>query len=211
MEAPKESTCGYSLHFLRACSWARAVADQRALARLADIWGESGAGARMLKPHWVRDVIADCSRSGVAPFHKQWGSYDNNPLVVEKGMTAREARAIDAEGKGGGLVDGKLVREFPESELKVPKGIWRAARKRIVPGVYVCGRGSAMRVEVTDHNMRKPAPVVYPSGQRLTGVRLEAVALAATGALRELPRTPDRLASASNQPSPIAIAHNAYC
>jgi len=41
------------------------------------------------------------------PFHKQWGSYDNNPLVVEKGMTAREARAIDAEGKGGGLVDGK--------------------------------------------------------------------------------------------------------
>ena len=27
-------------------------------------------------------------------------------------MTAREAREIDAEGKGGGLVDGKLVREF---------------------------------------------------------------------------------------------------
>jgi protein gp37 len=76
--------------------------------------GESGADARTLRPHWVRDVIADCRRFGVAPFHKQWGSYHNNPLVVEKGMTAREAREIDAEGKGGGLVDGKLVREFPD-------------------------------------------------------------------------------------------------
>lgn len=76
--------------------------------------GESGAGARTLRPQWIRDVIADCRRFGVAPFHKQWESYDNNPLVVEKGMTAREAPAVDVEGKGGGLVDGKLVREFPD-------------------------------------------------------------------------------------------------
>jgi hypothetical protein len=54
--------------------------------------GESGAGARTLRPQWVRDVIADCRRFGVAPFHKQWGSYHNNPLVVEKGMTVHEAR-----------------------------------------------------------------------------------------------------------------------
>jgi protein gp37 len=40
--------------------------------------GESGAGARPLKPQWVRDVIADCRRFGVAPFHKQWGSYQGN-------------------------------------------------------------------------------------------------------------------------------------
>ncbi|MCK1546749.1 phage Gp37/Gp68 family protein [Bradyrhizobium sp. 160] len=76
--------------------------------------GESGAGARTLRPRWVRDIIADCRRSGVAPFHKQWGCYESNPLVVEKGMTVREARAVDTEGKGGGLVDGKLVREFPD-------------------------------------------------------------------------------------------------
>jgi hypothetical protein len=31
-------------------------------------------------------------------------------------MTAREAGKIDAEGKGGGLVDGKLVREFPDRD-----------------------------------------------------------------------------------------------
>jgi hypothetical protein len=59
-------------------------------------------------------LVKDATVTGVAPFHKQWGSYNNNPLVVEKGMTVGEARAIDTEGKGGGLVDGKLVREFPE-------------------------------------------------------------------------------------------------
>jgi hypothetical protein len=66
-----------------------------------------------MKPRWVRDVIADCRRHGVAPFHKQWGSYWNNPLVMEQGMSIDEAKALDKFGKGGGLVDGKLVREFP--------------------------------------------------------------------------------------------------
>ena len=75
--------------------------------------GESGAGARSLEPRWVREIVADCTRLGVAPFHKQWGSYHNNPLVLEQGMPVREARRLDAEGKGGGLLDGILVREFP--------------------------------------------------------------------------------------------------
>ncbi len=75
--------------------------------------GESGGGARPLDPQWLRDVIADCRLRGVAPFHKQWGSYQNNPLVVEEGMSAEEAKRADNCGKGGGLVDGELVREFP--------------------------------------------------------------------------------------------------
>ena len=75
--------------------------------------GESGGGARPLDPQWVRDVIADCRRSGVTPFHKQWGSYRSNPLVVEKGMSIKDAKALDNFGKGGGLVDGKLIREYP--------------------------------------------------------------------------------------------------
>ena len=62
-----------------------------------------GSGCyRRLPPFWCCAI------------HKQWGSYHNNPLVVEKGMTDREAREIDAEGKGAGLVDGELVREFPD-------------------------------------------------------------------------------------------------
>jgi protein gp37 len=76
--------------------------------------GGSGAGARALDPQWIRDIVADCRRFGVAPFHKQWGAYHSNPLVVEQGMTVSEAREIDAEGKGGGLVDSKLIREFPD-------------------------------------------------------------------------------------------------
>jgi protein gp37 len=75
--------------------------------------GESGGGARPVKPQWVRDVIADCRRSGIAPFHKQWGSYRNNPLVVEQGLSTKQAERLDKFGKGGGLVDGELVREFP--------------------------------------------------------------------------------------------------
>jgi protein gp37 len=78
--------------------------------------GESGPGARRAEPKWVRNIVADCRRVGVAPFHKQWGTYASNPLVVEDGLTAAEAERIDRNGKGGGLVDGELVREFPSWE-----------------------------------------------------------------------------------------------
>jgi protein gp37 len=75
--------------------------------------GESGAGARVLKPNWIRDIIAECRYLGVRPFFKQWGTYQNNPLVSEHGMPTAKAKARDAAGKGGGMIDGKLVRRFP--------------------------------------------------------------------------------------------------
>ena len=75
--------------------------------------GESGGGARQLDPQWVRDIIADCQNRDVAPFHKQWGTYKSNPLVAKQGLSIKEAKRIDPFGKGGGLVDGCLVREFP--------------------------------------------------------------------------------------------------
>jgi protein gp37 len=75
--------------------------------------GESGGGARQLDPQWIRDIIADCRRKGVVPFHKQWGTYSSNPLVVEHGLSIKETKALDQHGKGGGLIDMKLVREFP--------------------------------------------------------------------------------------------------
>ena len=77
--------------------------------------GESGPGARPMKPQWVRNIIADCRDRGVAPFHKQWGNYQNNPLVVEHGMSTRDAQALDKLGKGGRLVDGLVVQEYPVS------------------------------------------------------------------------------------------------
>jgi protein gp37 len=77
--------------------------------------GESGSGARPLDPTWIRDIIEDCHRRGVAPFHKQWGTYPNNPLVLEDGENIADAKAMDKFGKGGGLLDGEFVREFPPS------------------------------------------------------------------------------------------------
>jgi protein gp37 len=74
--------------------------------------GESGHGARPVRAVWMRDYIEDCEALGVAPFFKQWGTVKNNPLVSERGMTAKAA-AVDAYGKGGGLLDGQLYRKFP--------------------------------------------------------------------------------------------------
>jgi protein gp37 len=79
--------------------------------------GESGGEARPVDPQWVRDVIADCRRNGVAPFHKQWGTYASNPLVAEQGITIEEARRSDPYGKGGPWLMPFLVREFPDRKL----------------------------------------------------------------------------------------------
>jgi protein gp37 len=75
--------------------------------------GESGGGARRMKPQWVRDIVVECRRAGVALFHKQWGSYQNNPLVTEVGLSEREAARRDPYGKGGALIEGALCRESP--------------------------------------------------------------------------------------------------
>jgi protein gp37 len=75
--------------------------------------GESCPKARPINPQWVRDIIAECRQKEIAPFHKQWGTYCSNPLVVEQGMSVKDAKALDNHGKGGGLVDGELIRDFP--------------------------------------------------------------------------------------------------
>jgi hypothetical protein len=67
-----------------------------------------------MEPQWARDIISNCLRKGVAPSHKQWGTYRNNPLVVEDATSFEQVKQIDPYGKGGGLIDGALVREFPE-------------------------------------------------------------------------------------------------
>lgn len=77
--------------------------------------GESGPGARSMDPQWARDIVADCEALGVAPFFKQWGRYENHPLVSEGGRSIDEAKEADSLGKGGGLLDGRLVRTFPNA------------------------------------------------------------------------------------------------
>jgi protein gp37 len=75
--------------------------------------GESGPRARIMNPAWARQVVAECQGLKVAPFHKQWGTYESNPLVFEQGMSKKDAAAVDQYGKGGGLLDGQLVRHLP--------------------------------------------------------------------------------------------------
>ena len=82
------------------------------------IGGESGVRAQRIRhthPQWARDAIAECRRVGAAPFLKQWGTYANNPHVVEQGLPTRDAMRLDPpeNGKGGGMLDGRLWREFP--------------------------------------------------------------------------------------------------
>jgi hypothetical protein len=74
-----------------------------------------------MRPQWARDIIADCHRYGVAAFHKQWGTYRNNPLVVEGGLSVKAAAASDTQGKGGCLVDGEPVRHYPSLRSRQSK------------------------------------------------------------------------------------------
>jgi hypothetical protein len=51
----------------------------------------------------------------VVPFHKQWGASKSNPLVVKQGITIEDAKRADRFGKGGGLIDGVLVRKISKA------------------------------------------------------------------------------------------------
>jgi protein gp37 len=82
------------------------------------IGGESGVRSDLIRhtdPQWARRAIAECRRLGVAPFLKQWGTYKNNPYVVEDSHSLQQAMQLDPpdNGKGGGKLDGRLWREFP--------------------------------------------------------------------------------------------------
>jgi hypothetical protein len=88
------------------------------------IGGESGVRSDLIRrtdPNWARDAIAECNRVGAAPFLKQWGTYRNNPYVVERGLTEQEVMKIDPpdNGKGGGKLDDRLWREFPNAKLEL--------------------------------------------------------------------------------------------
>jgi protein gp37 len=88
------------------------------------IGGESGVRSDLIRPtnpQWARDVIGECRRVGAAPFLKQWGTYKNNPVVIEKGLSEQQAASFDPpeNGKGGGKLDGKFWRKFPDTTLRI--------------------------------------------------------------------------------------------
>jgi protein gp37 len=108
------------------------------------IGGESGVSAdlaRPTRPQWVRDVIAQCDQYNVAPFLKQWGSYSNNPLVVEDGLTIKEAMQADppTNGKGGGKLDNQIWRKFPRKLVGSTKKRATDSKRRIERGELIPG------------------------------------------------------------------------
>ena len=81
--------------------------------------GESGQGARPMEAQWARDVLVECRNQGIPYFLKQWGRYQNNPLVAERKHQIAIAKFYDppANGKGGAELNGLLHREFPNEGL----------------------------------------------------------------------------------------------
>jgi len=45
------------------------------------VGGETGLGARMMKPEWVRDIRDECVKRGVPFFFKKWGGGNNSRLL----------------------------------------------------------------------------------------------------------------------------------
>lgn len=82
--------------------------------------GESGPRARFCNPHWVREILLWCELYNVPAFHKQWGCYASNPLVCEEGRSFAAAKAADSHGKGGSLVDGVLIKNWPQARTAAP-------------------------------------------------------------------------------------------
>jgi protein gp37 len=59
------------------------------------VGGESGHGARPMKPDWVLNILRQCREQGVKFFFKQWGG-------VHKSKTGR-------------LLNGRTYDEFPDT------------------------------------------------------------------------------------------------
>jgi len=70
------------------------------------VGGESGPGARPMKPEWVLDIRNQCRRAGVPFFFKQWGG-------VNKKKAGRE-------------LEGRTWDELPRKLLASCKGIQRS-------------------------------------------------------------------------------------
>ncbi len=53
------------------------------------VGGESGPGARPMRPEWARDIRQQCESAHVPFFFKQWGAYSEAGARVGKGQAGR--------------------------------------------------------------------------------------------------------------------------
>ena len=67
--------------------------------------GQSGHGAAICDPDWMRRLRDQCVALAVPFFLKQWGNWASNPTPPNA--------ELDPSAKGGATLDGRLWREFP--------------------------------------------------------------------------------------------------
>jgi protein gp37 len=79
----------------------------------AVVGGESGNGARLMKPEWPRSMIAQSKAQGLAVHFKQWGTFKgSNPDPTDPSI----------KHKGGHQIDGVHWNEYPDGIERVLKG-----------------------------------------------------------------------------------------
>ncbi len=68
----------------------------------AIVGGESGPGARPMRPEWVTDIRDRCLAEGIAFFFKQWGGINKkaNGRVLENRTWSERPHSYQAEGIG---------------------------------------------------------------------------------------------------------------
>jgi len=69
------------------------------------VGGESGVKARPMKPEWVRSILRQADRQGVAFFFKQWGTWGSDGVKRNK----------RANGK---TLDGKVMQMMPQLAMR---------------------------------------------------------------------------------------------
>jgi protein gp37 len=65
------------------------------------VGGESGPGARPMKPEWARNIRRQCKAQGVRFFFKQWGAHGSDGLRRSKKLNGR-------------VFDGRTWNDMPE-------------------------------------------------------------------------------------------------
>lgn len=71
--------------------------------------GESGPGARRMRPEWARQIRDQCIEADVPFFFKQWGAFDEHGVRRSKKANGRE-------------LDGEIWNQMPCAHIERTKG-----------------------------------------------------------------------------------------
>lgn len=107
------------------------------------VGGESGPGARPMRPEWVRQIRDRCVRLGVAFFFKQWGGVDRSRS--ERSLDGRRWDGYPAEKTDGpGIVQVRGIGGAARVAKHNPPGDWSVRGAKGWSG-KPAGRGPSQR------------------------------------------------------------------